>query len=82
MWVLIINPLKQTTTTMKAKIIDGRVCLAKEVTVEVAIPVADLIDAQMAAAEDMKVHGMLITEADPEELLMLAAIINEHFKGE
>lgn len=67
---------------MKAKIIDGRVCLAKEVTVEVAIPVADLIDAQMAAAEDMKVHGMLITEADPEELLMLAAIINEHFKGE
>lgn len=67
---------------MKAKIIDGRVCLAKEVTVEVAVPVADLIDAQMVAAEDMKVQGMLITEADPEELLMLAAIINEHFGGE
>lgn len=67
---------------MKAKIIDGRVCLAKEVTVEVAVPVADLIDAQMAAAEDMKVHGILITEADPEELLMLAALINEHFRGE
>ena len=67
---------------MKAKIIDGRVCLAKEVTVEVAVPVADLIDAQMVAAEDMKVHGMPITEADPEELLMLAAIINEHFLQE
>lgn len=64
---------------MKAKLINGQVCLAKKVTVEVAVPVADLIDAQMAAAEDMKVHGMLITEADPEELLMLAAIINDRF---
>ena len=67
---------------MKAKIIDGQVCLAKSVTVEVAVPVAELIDAQMAAAEDMKVHGMFITEADPEELLILAAIINECFGGE
>lgn len=67
---------------MKAKIIDGRVCLAKEVTVEVAVPVAELIEAQTVAAEDMKIHGMLITEADPEELLILAAIINEHFGGE
>lgn len=67
---------------MKAKLIDGQVCLTKEVTVEVAVPVADLIDAQIVAAEDMKVHGMLITEADPEELLMLAAIINEHFLQE
>ena len=67
---------------MQAKIIDGQVCLAKEVTVEVAVPVAELIDAQAVAAEDMKVHGMLITEADPEELLMLAAIINEHFRRE
>ena len=64
---------------MKAKVINGQVCLAQSVTVEVAVPVADLIDAQMAAAEDMKIHGMLITEADPEELLMLTAIINEHF---
>lgn len=66
---------------MKAKIINGQVCLAKEVTVEVAVPVEDLINAKMAAAEDMKIHGMLITEADPEELLTLAAIINEHFRG-
>jgi ribulose-5-phosphate 4-epimerase/fuculose-1-phosphate aldolase len=79
-WVPIINPLKQTTT-MKAKFINGQVCLTKAVTVEVAVPVAEIIDAQMVAAEDMKVHGMLITEADPEELLMLAAIINEHFQG-
>lgn len=64
---------------MKAKFINGQVCLTKSVTVEVAVPVAELIDAQMIAAEDMKTHGMLITEADPEELLMLAAIINEHF---
>lgn len=81
MWVLIINPLKQTTT-MKAKLINGQVCLAKEVTVEVVVPVEDLINAKTVAAEDMKVHGMLITEADPEELLMLAALINEHFRGE
>ena len=67
---------------MQAKIIDGQVCLAKEVTVEVAVPVSDLLAAQTVAAEDMKIHGMLITEADPEELLMLAAIINEHFRGE
>lgn len=67
---------------MKAKLINGQVCLAKEVTVEVAVPVADLLAARTVAAEDMKVHGMLITEADPEELLMLAAIINEHFRGE
>ena len=80
-WVPIINSLKQTTT-MKAKIINGQVCLAKEVTVEVAVPVEDLLAAKTVAAEDMKVHGMLITEADPEELLMLAAIINEHFRGE
>jgi hypothetical protein len=80
-WVPIINSLKQTKT-MKAKIIDGQVCLTKKVTVEVAVPVADLINAQIVAAEDMKVHGMLITEADPEELLMLAAIINEHFLQE
>ena len=64
---------------MKAKLINGQVCLAKSVTVEVAVPVEDLIAAQVVAAEDMKVHGMLITEADPEELLMLAAMINEHF---
>ena len=63
---------------MKAKIINGQVCLTKSVTVEVAVPVAELIDAQMVAAEDMKIHGVLITEADPEELLTLAAIINEH----
>jgi hypothetical protein len=56
--------------------------LAKAVTVDVAVPVEDLIAAQAVAAEDMKVHGMLITEADPEELLMLAAIINEHFLQE
>ena len=67
---------------MKAKIINGQVCLAKEVTVEVAVPVEDLLAAATVAAEDMKVHGMLITEADPEELLMLAALINEHFRGE
>lgn len=67
---------------MKAKIIDGQVCLAKSVTVEVAVPVTDLLAAQTVAAEDMKVHGMLITEADPEELLILAAIINERFGGE
>lgn len=67
---------------MKAKLINGQVCLAKEVTVEVAVPVTDLLAARTVAAEDMKVHGMLITEADPEELLMLAAIINEHFRGE
>ena len=67
---------------MKAKIINGQVCLAKTVTVEVAVPVEDLIAAKVAAAEDMKIHGMLITEADPEELLILAAIINEQFGGE
>ena len=67
---------------MQAKIIDGQVCLAKEVTVEVAVPVSDLLAAQTVAAEDMKIHGMLITEADPEELLILAAIINERFGGE
>lgn len=67
---------------MKAKIINGQVCLAKSVTVEVAVPVEDLIAAKTVAAEDMKIHGMLITEADPEELLTLAAIINEHFGGE
>lgn len=67
---------------MTAKLINGQVCMAKSVTIEVAVPVAELIDAQAVAAEDMKVHGMLITEADPEELLMLAAIINEHFRGE
>lgn len=67
---------------MRPKLINGQVYLAKEVTVEVAVPVAELIDAQMAAAEDMKVHGMLITEADPKELLTLAAIINERFGGE
>lgn len=67
---------------MEAKLINGQVCLTKSVTVEVAVPVAELIDAQMAAAEDMKIHGMLITEADPEELLILAAIINERFGGE
>lgn len=67
---------------MKAKIINDQVCLAKSVTVEVAVPVEDILAAKTVAAEDMKVHGMLITEADPEELLMLAAIINEHFRGE
>ncbi len=67
---------------MKAKIINGQVCLAKSVTVEVAVPVEDILAAKTVAAEDMKIHGMLITEADPEELLMLAAIINEHFRGE
>lgn len=67
---------------MEAKIINGQVCLAKSVTVEVAIPVEDLLAAKAVAAEDMKVHGMLITEADPEELLMLAAIINEYFAQE
>ena len=67
---------------MKAKIIDGQVCLTKSVTVEVAVPVADLLAAQAVAAEDMQIHGMLITEADPEELLTLAAIINERFGGE
>lgn len=81
LWVPIINPLKQTTT-IKAKLINGQVCLAKSVTIEVAVPVEDLLNARMAAAEDMKIHGMLITEADPEELLMLAALINEHFRGE
>ena len=81
MWVLIINPLK-TNKTMRPKLINGQVCLAKSVTVEIAVPVAELIDAQMAAAEDMKIHGMLLTEADPEELLILAAIINERFGGE
>lgn len=67
---------------MKAKLINGQVCLAKSVTVEVAVPVEDILAAKVAAAEDMKVHGMLIAESDPEELLMLAAIINEHFRGE
>ena len=67
---------------MKAKLINGQVCLAKSVTVEVAVPVEDILAAKTVAAEDMKIHGMLITEADPEELLMLAAIINEHFRGE
>lgn len=67
---------------MKAKIIDGQVCLTKSVTVEVAVPVEDILAARTVAAEDMQIHGMLITEADPEELLMLAAIINEHFQGE
>ena len=67
---------------MKAKIINSQVCLAKSITVEVAVPVSDLIAAQAVAAEDMKIHGMLLTEADPEELLMLAAIINERFGGE
>lgn len=67
---------------MKAKLINGQVCLTKSVTVEVAVPVSDLIAAQAVAAEDMKIHGMLLTEADPEELLMLAAIINERFGEE
>lgn len=67
---------------MKAKIIDGQVCLAKSVTIEVAVPVEDLLNARMAAAEDMKINGMIISEADPEELLILAAIINERFGGE
>jgi hypothetical protein len=80
--ILIINPLKQTTITMKAKLINGQVCLAKSVTVEVAVPVEDLIAAQAVAAEDMKINGMIISEADPEELLILAAIINEHFLQE
>lgn len=64
---------------MKSKLINGQVCLAKSVTVEVIVPVEDILAAKTVAAEDMKIHGMLITEADPEELLMLAAIINEHF---
>lgn len=67
---------------MKAKIIDGQVCLAKSVTVEVAVPVTELLAAQTVAAEDMKIHGILLTESDPEELLLLAAIINECFGGE
>lgn len=67
---------------MKAKIIEGQVCLAKSVTVEVAVPVEDLLAAATVAAEDMKINGMIISEADPEELLMLAALINEHFRGE
>jgi hypothetical protein len=46
------------------------------------IPVEDLIVAKTAAAEDMQIHGILLTEADPEELLMLTAIINEHFLQE
>jgi hypothetical protein len=80
--VIILLTLLKQTTTMQAKIIDGQVCLAKSVTIEVAVPVEDLIAARAVAAEDMKVHGMLITEADPEELLILAAIINERFGGE
>ena len=67
---------------MKAKLINGQVCLAKSVTVEVAVPVEELLIAKTVAAEDMKIHGMLITEADPEELLTLAAIINERFTQE
>lgn len=67
---------------MKAKLINGQVCLAKSVTIEVAVPVEDLLNAKMAAAEDMKINGMIISEADPEELIMLAALINEHFRGE
>jgi hypothetical protein len=65
--------------TTNIKVIQGHPCLTKKVTIEVAMPIEEIIAAKIAAESDMKMNGMLISEASPEELLTLAEIINEHF---
>ena len=55
--------------------VNGKQCLVKSVNIAVAVPVEDLMRAQISAGEDMLKEGTLITEASPEELACLASII-------
>jgi hypothetical protein len=55
--------------------VNGKQCLVKYTNIAIAVPVEELMRAQVSAGEDMLKEGTLITEASPEELALLATII-------